>query len=210
MELKVHNLVRIHSSGELRSELPLPEWVHDSLKRTPWVVVRRSAIKDGLIPVGVRGSNRSQRFAAQLPVLCVKELVTPEQLVVDAAWRMHVPVSEENARLFLQLEKVLEYYNQAGLRWGIAGSLGFELTSGAPTVHPSSDMDLVLYAPDPVDRKTAASWHAFNRQLSIRIDALLETPVGACSLQEYVSSDTPILLRTVNGPMLVKSPWTLD
>ncbi|MEX1030253.1 MAG: malonate decarboxylase holo-ACP synthase [Paenibacillaceae bacterium] len=208
MELKVHDLIRMSSPGELLSECLLPEWVHNSLNRTPWVVVRRDASEDGLISVGVRGEYRNQRFAALLPTHCVKELVTPEQLVVDAVWRMHR--FEENSELNVQLEKVSAYYNQAGLIWGLGGSVGFELVSGARTVHISSDVDLVLYALDPVDRKTAADWHAYNRQLSIRVDALLETPAGACSLQEYVRSDTHILLRTKNGPMLVKSPWTLN
>ena len=43
-----------------------PFWVTDSLERAPFVVVRRSDSVDGLIPIGVRGSMRNQRFGAYL------------------------------------------------------------------------------------------------------------------------------------------------
>jgi phosphoribosyl-dephospho-CoA transferase len=86
--------------------------------------------------------------------------------------------------------------------------MGYELASGAITVHPDSDIDLVIYAPYRVAYETAASWNAFNVQRSVSVDAMLETPEGACSLTEYVRSRSPILLRTINGPRLMECPWT--
>ncbi len=208
MELKVHDLIRIKSSMDLRSEGPVPGWCHEAVNRTPWVVVRRSSFKGGLIPVGVRGASRSHRFAAHLPFQCLLEVVTPVQLAVQARWRVHAP--ETDLPTFTVMNEIADYYNRAGVCWGPTGSMGYELASGTRTVTPASDIDLAIYALQPVERKTAAAWHAFNRHRSIRIDALLETPRGACSLSEYVRSDDPILLRTMNGPIMVKCPWTAE
>ncbi|CAG7652668.1 malonate decarboxylase holo-ACP synthase [Paenibacillus allorhizosphaerae] len=207
MELRVHDLVRIQSSADLECESAVPEWVCDALKRAPWVVIRRSPVKNGRIPVGVRGAGRTQRFAAYLPTRSVKEAVTPVQLAVQARWRGYSLGADSQA--FSQLEEIADYYNRAGIRWGPTGSVGFELASGTGTVHPGSDIDLAIYLPQRVERKTVARWNTFNHQCSVKVDALLETPAGACSLSEFVrQEESTILLRTMNGPTLVKCPWT--
>jgi len=46
----------------------------------PWVVVRRGRISDGLIPVGVRGSQRNERCAAFTRLIEVLETRQPDQL----------------------------------------------------------------------------------------------------------------------------------
>ncbi|CAG7609327.1 Phosphoribosyl-dephospho-CoA transferase [Paenibacillus solanacearum] len=200
-------MLRIQSSADLECERAVPEWVCEALKRAPWVVIRRSPVKDGRIPVGVRGAGRTQRFAAYLPIHCVKETVTPVQLAVQARWRAYAHGADSQA--FAQLEVIADYYNRAGIRWGPTGSIGFELASGASTVHPRSDIDLAIYLPQRVERKTLTAWNTFNHQCSVKIDALLETPAGACSLSEFVrQEESTILLRTMNGPALVKCPWT--
>jgi phosphoribosyl-dephospho-CoA transferase len=47
-----------------------PAWVAASLKRAPFVVVRRAVSVNGLIAVGIRGSTRSERLAPGLIALC--------------------------------------------------------------------------------------------------------------------------------------------
>lgn len=208
MELKVHDLVRIHSSADLECVSAVPEWVHLALKRAPWVVIRRSPVSNGRIPVGVRGTGRNQRFAAFLPIRFVDEVVTPVQLAIQARWREYSLKAE--SQVFSQLEEIADYYNQAGICWGPTGSVGFELASGADTVHSGSDIDLAIYLPKQVEWETITGWNAFNQRCSVKVDALLETPAGACSLSEFARQEkSMVLLRTLNGPALVKCPWTI-
>ncbi len=39
----------------------------------------------------------------------------------------------------------------SGCKWGIGGSLGFELSTGIPAVKETSDFDLLLYANSPIE-----------------------------------------------------------
>jgi phosphoribosyl-dephospho-CoA transferase len=41
----------------------------------------------------------------------------------------------------------------------------------------------------------------------VRIDVLLETPNGAVALAEYANSVDHMLLRSAQGPRLVRDPW---
>jgi phosphoribosyl-dephospho-CoA transferase len=205
MGINVHDLLTFTSSSELRSEYAIPAWVNEAVDQTKRVVVRRAVVKDGLIPVGVRGELRHQRYAAYLPVSSVVEIETPIQLSEQASWRTNW--SKDNNLAFTTLQDIAFYYGKDGVSWGPTGSIGFELASGFPVVHPNSDLDIAIYAPQRVERKKAAAWNHFNRRLPVDIDALLETPIGACSLREYVSTSPRILLRTKEGPRLVRCPW---
>ena len=64
--MRPHDMLRLTSGPELRHEGSVPAWVPESLARVPWVVVRRARPQAGLIPVGVRGRARGERFAAWL------------------------------------------------------------------------------------------------------------------------------------------------
>ena len=66
-ELGTHALLRVAAPDVLQCDTPPPEWVVQELRRAPWVVVRRASVREGLIPVGVRGAARCMRFAAWLP-----------------------------------------------------------------------------------------------------------------------------------------------
>lgn len=208
MELKVHDLIRIQSICDIQCESLVPEWVYEAVKQSPWVVVRRSAIQNGLIPIGVRGIGRNQRFAAYVPIRNVVECLTPVQLAAQA--RERLLYSGMRSHIYFVLEEMIRFYGGLGIPCGPTGSVGFELASGAAVVHSGSDMDWVIYATEHVERQTAAQWNAFHMKHSIRVDALLETPHGACSLTEYVQSDFGMLLRTGSGPILVGCPWKLD
>ena len=63
-----HDLLRLREPIALAADAPVPSWVEPVLRRIPWVVVRRGHIRDGMMPVGVRGLTRSQRFAAFVAV----------------------------------------------------------------------------------------------------------------------------------------------
>ena len=76
-----HDLIRLREPIALTTDAPVPSWVETALRRTPWVVVRRGYIRDGMMPVGVRGVTRSQRFAAVVAVTEIAERLSPEDLV---------------------------------------------------------------------------------------------------------------------------------
>ena len=63
-----HDLIRLREPIALTADGPAPSWVEPVLRRAPWVVVRRGPVRDGMMPVGVRGLTRSQRFAAFVAV----------------------------------------------------------------------------------------------------------------------------------------------
>ena len=63
-----HDLIRLREPIALTVDAPVPAWVEPVLRRTPWVVVRRGYVLGGMMPVGVRGLARHERFAAVLAV----------------------------------------------------------------------------------------------------------------------------------------------
>ncbi len=144
-----HDLIRLRGPTALAADEPVPSWVEPALRRTPWVVVRRGHVREGLIPVGVRGMARSQRFAAFLAVSEVAERLSPEDL---AAPRIVIePGRMDAVPALAALSRVAPILSRRGYRWGPGGSVGFELATGVPTATPSSDLDLILRQ-DPTDR----------------------------------------------------------
>ena len=97
-----------------------------------------------------------------------------------------------------------------GLAWGVTGSLGFELASGIRAAHPDSDLDLSLRAPDQLSRTEARTLCVLLDAAPGRIDLQLETPCGAVALREWASEAPRVLLKTQNGPLLVRDPWQLQ
>ena len=75
-----HDLIRLREPSALTADAPAPSWVAPVLRRTPWVVVRRGPVRDGMVPVGVRGLTRAQRFAAFVAVAEIGERLSPEDL----------------------------------------------------------------------------------------------------------------------------------
>ena len=206
----VHALLRVRDVDALQWEGHQPEWAGASLRRAPWVVVRRPAHRPGEIPVGVRGALRRQRAAAWLSDRAMEECITPLQLAGQRAWRRKTRAHVTPAIQVLdEVATILAAHGHDG-RWGPAGSVAFELASGLPCTTPGSDLDLVLQADQPIARASAATLHAQLSTLPVRIDLLVETPRGAVALSEYVSASGVTLLRCADGPRLVRDPWTAD
>jgi len=204
-ELRTHALLRIAHPRSLAGVGTLPAWAEAALARAPWVVVRRARSADGLIPVGVRGTTRTERLAAWVNPDAVLECLTPPQLAVRAGWRG----SERGARLpaLAALEAVAALMQRHELIWGPCGSVGFELASGAATATEDSDLDLMVEARAPPPRAAAAALHASLARLPARADVLLEGPQGAVALEEYALARAPLVLRTAEGPRLVDDAW---
>ncbi len=206
----VHALLRVADLEALVWHAGRPDWAPQALQRAPWTVVRRSAPRLSQWPVGVRGGVRSQRVAAWLPDCAVLECLTPQMLAAKRAWRHRPSIAGSPAAAALnEATAILAAYGHAG-RWGPGGSVGFELASGVPSTTSSSDLDLVLCADEPMAETDAARLLADLSKLPVRIDLLLETPHGAVMLAEYATSTGVTLLRSAQGPRLVRDPWCAD
>ena len=202
-----HALLRIGGAARLWFTDTPPVWALEALARAPWVVVRR-ARGTGLIPVGVRGTRRTERLAAWLDPREVLECLTPVDLAARRGWERSER-SERRALLpaLAALGAVEALARARGIAWGPCGSVGFELASGAPAVSAVSDLDLTIPAPAPLAPALAAELLAALARLPVRIDAQLAVPAGAVSLAEYAAAEGPLVLRTIDGARLVRDPW---
>ncbi|HXM24451.1 MAG TPA: malonate decarboxylase holo-ACP synthase [Chthoniobacterales bacterium] len=210
--MRAHDLLQISGVVGLvyvGSELPekrCPLWVERSLQEAPLVVVRRAKLFDGMIPVGVRGSFRQQRSAAYLAPESIRNRITPEQLAANRGWLANARAEEIPA--FKVLAGIEEKMANLPLAYGPTGSIGFELASGLPTATSTSDLDLLIRAPERLPMPVAQELITIFSGSPCRVDAQLETPRGAISLAEYVWGQTPLLLRQNGGPVLVDDPWS--
>jgi phosphoribosyl-dephospho-CoA transferase len=202
-ELTTHTLLRIAGAEALATNPEPPVWVSQSLLRAPWVVVRRAQSRDEMIPVGVRGESRRQRFASWVSPAAILECVTPRALALLRAWtdsprRAEVPALAE----LDSVEKIMRSHGLEGL-WGPTGSVGFELTCGYRAATVGSDLDLAVHLDRPLRAADARSLHDALAVLAVRSDVLLETPHGAVALAEYARMPGPFVLRTPLGPRLI-------
>jgi phosphoribosyl-dephospho-CoA transferase len=203
----VHSLLRLSSADALEWESDPPEWAAETLRRAPFVVMRRPLPRPEAFPVGIRGAVRSQRAGAWIPVGAVRECITPQMLAAQRAWRQRRDFAIMPA--VAALEEVAAIFDGHGMagRWGPGGSVGFELASGVASSTPTSDLDIVLSAAASMARADAARLHTELSALTVKIDVLLETPNGAVALAEYAKSVDAILLRSPQGPRLARDPW---
>jgi phosphoribosyl-dephospho-CoA transferase len=197
-----HDLLKIREIGDLQIPRPLPSWVETSLELVPWVVVRRCLSHQGMIPVGIRGNSREQRFAAFLPPEAILVRVTPEQLVS----RFHA-IDPARSRLIAALQHV-DSVNRilSGIGWGPTGSIGFEIATGFPCARTDSDLDILIRVAREFDQDLLrrVGLELFARG-PVRMDVLVETRGGAFALSEWMRGERPILLRSLTGPKLVNA-----
>jgi phosphoribosyl-dephospho-CoA transferase len=165
------------------------------------VVVRRDSHPQGLIPVGVRGLRRSQRAAGWVSLTRVVRTLSPEELVEIHALLRSPFVSQP------PVQAAVSMVQQAWpWVWGIGGSVGYALATGIPTLHADSDLDLLIRAPDPLDRQALNAWQDRVSRLPCRADTQVETPFGGFALAEWLR-DGRALLKTETGPRIVSDPW---
>jgi phosphoribosyl-dephospho-CoA transferase len=201
-----HDLLQISGARDLVCvEKGYPVWAIDALGNAPFVVVRRSNSIDGLVPVGVRGSLREQRFAAYLEVESVLQRIIPDQLTEKQGWFANARTQQIPA--LRALAAATESLANFSLAYGPTGSVGFELASGLPTATAASDLDLLIRAPERLSMQLAQELMKIFSRIPCRIDTQLETPRGAVSLAEFASGRRPLLLRQSGGPVLVDDLW---
>ena len=197
--MRPHDLLRLTPQAELIAD-DLPGWVAPSLARAAFVVVRRAEIRGDLIPVGVRGSTRAERFPGLLHRRDVAATITPESLSRTSGPRRSLPA-------LAALDEVDRAAAALDLVWGPAGSVGFELATGVDVVTEDSDLDIVLR---PHSAHTRSDLSAFLRRieaLDVRVDATIESDIGAVALREWLQSPERALIKTKSGPRLGAFSW---
>lgn len=208
MELRVNDLLKINTVNDLIGDFTECPWINEAVKRAPFVVVRRAPLINNMVPVGIRGDNRSQRLAATVLYSNITEIITPEELAYGKLWRTNRHISR--TEMLKTLEAVDSIFKGYNIIWGPTGSVGFELASGVETVTETSDLDIIARTPSFLPINTAKDITKELLKMPIKIDIQLETSKGSIALSEYARGDGNVLLRAINGPRLVKNPWSDD
>lgn len=202
---RVHDLILLRSGNLDNVCMDEPPWVSLAVRRTPWVVVRRSRAPAGTLAIGVRGTARNQRWGGFMDLSRVALNKKPSQLRSSLARNFRRTVPAFKALAFV--ERALAHVE---LDWGPAGSVGFELATGDPVTTDESDLDLVLYAPKPVDLTMARDLWLALAAAPAKVDVRIETPRCGFSLEEYARAESKeILIRAPAGHRLVEDPWAL-
>ena len=201
-----HDLLWVTCHKALVSDEPVPDWACTGRLAHAPVVVRRERLGDpSLVPVGLRGETRSQRFSAYVRRDDVLRVVTPETLVRKAAWQGRVTLRRFLA--IIALDELAPLLDASGLRWGPTGGTGFTLATGLTVLHPDSDLDLVLRAPVPLTPAHTAILRTAIGKARCRVDMQIDIGRGAFSFAEWARGDAHVLLKTDTGPLLVADPW---
>ena len=202
----VHDLVLLNSYEVNAAHAAETDWIINTLKQCPWVVVRRTLAPDGKISIGIRGEERHQRAGCFACYEQIEKLLSPKHLQSDLIARDRRALPALQSLIFIEKE-----LSSFPLDWGPGGSVGYELASERHVVHAKSDLDLVIRAPESLDRKFAEELWAILLASPGKIDCRVETPACGFSLEEYVRSETAsLLVRTPAGPVLVSDPWQLS
>lgn len=204
---KVHDLLEIESPSSAVDLFAAPDWVGDSLSATPFVVVRRARVAASGIAIGVRGDSRSDRWGGVLKPEFIKRAIAPFDIREGRAC-----LSRDRRRLpaLRSLIELEAHWDSFGLLWGPGGSVGFELATGAPAVTESSDLDLVVFAPEPFDGDFASNLLLSIRRISPSIDVVVETPLCGFSLEEYANNQGRDVLLRCSDMARFGRPWCLE
>lgn len=202
--LNPHTLVEISGIEKIHAGEEIPEWVFSVFEEAAYVIVRRGS-QDGKIPIGIRGYERSQRFAGWINPEDILKTVTPsealEQLDTVDTVRLEMPA-------FRMVKKVIPLLKE--YEWGIGGSLQFELVTELPMVKQTSDIDIIMQRPaTKIDINTAKN--LLDKLKSIagtHTDIQVVYGQNGFSLEEYAQQrSSKIMLKTMDGPQLVTDIW---
>ncbi|ABD90110.1 malonate decarboxylase holo-ACP synthase [Rhodopseudomonas palustris] len=208
LPLRPHDLLWIDEPRTLISDSSTPAWVFAALDAAPVVVVRRGRAAAGLIPVGIRGAARCERFAGAISVGSVTKRINPSDLLIAR----HEPSAARFAAIpaLRGFSAVEAAWSELRLPWGPVGSVGFELATGIPAATVSSDLDLVIYAVSPLSERDGGALLQSVDAVDGVADIQVETPQGCFSLREYCDGRSlRRRLKTCDGSRLVRDPWSI-
>ncbi|MGM0123085.1 malonate decarboxylase holo-[acyl-carrier-protein] synthase [Enterococcus sp. AZ194] len=193
--MKAHDIVQFHKKNLL---IEWPEWFEETAPL--YATVRRGVAGEGQIPVGLRGHERNQRFAFELPTEAVTAVIHPWQLIEKESFRKEEIAQYPVYQAFNQAKELLKE-----TKWGVGGSLGFELATDFPTVKKTSDFDLLIYVTEPADLPKALQQ---NPDYFQQVDTQVLTKKGGFALKEYLRNpEKKLLLKTIHGPRLTDELW---
>src|ERR1700739_1293047 len=206
--IRPHYLLKIDtasiSCGSNSFDVSIPASVRRELEETNFVVVRRGVVTENWVPIGIRGHERSQRWAAWYPRYAIQEIVKP----MDLLTQVDTMNDQDAFPAHRALQSLIKTWQWLTYPWGPAGSLGFEVATGRQTTTARSDLDVVIYADEPLPRRDDQRLLAAADDLEVTVDIRIETPTCGFSLTEYATSpNKKILLRHVDGPVLGADPW---
>ena len=178
---RVHDLLHLRSGRIHSACIAEPPWVQMAMRSSPWVVVRRVNAPSGKVAVGVRGTDRNQRWGGLVEMKDVVLIKQPLQLRTSLAHdsRKAVPALKTLALV----EKEFAEFADLDLSWGPVGSVGFELATGDCVTTESSDLDLALFVPQKIAHAIARDLWDTLRSLPAKVDARIETPHCGFSLE---------------------------
>lgn len=202
-----HTLVRLQAADALTAARSLPDWAVAMLTESPYVIVRRGSQADR-IPVGLRGYQKAQRFAAFVAPAQVAAAVSPQQALallpqLDPA-RAQLPAFQKLAALQPLLQ---------GFDWGVGGSLQFELVTGLKMARPGSDVDVIMTRPAKALSVAAAQTLIQRLQAIAGAHADIQVVHGqdGFSLEEYAQHRAAqVMMKTATGPQLTADPWHFE
>lgn len=207
--VRPHDLLAIGGAADLVCDEVIPAWVADALRRVPVVVVRRGRLVAGLVPVGIRGPERHQRFAAHVHLDRVSGRDGPEDLV--AAGVLPSPERVAAVPALAAYLRVREAWAGITRPWGPVGSVGFELSTGHPTANASSDLDVILRAPERFPPVEGRALMAPVDRIGTTIDVRVETGSGSFALREFCEQGPAgCLVKSAAGIRLAVDPWSRD
>jgi phosphoribosyl-dephospho-CoA transferase len=209
LELRPHFLLELNNislhSMDCDHQLEIPDWVQESLRRAPFVVVRRGLAVDGMVPVGVRGASRDQRFATFISKDSIAQTITPVELMNSFR---QAPPNTDAHRALLTLAEIETEWHGMSLHWGPGGSVGFELATQMPTITATSDLDIVVYADERIAIEDLSAAYKALPCVDINIDIQIETSNCGFALKEYLKYyPDGILVKTPCAPVLCAHPW---
>lgn len=196
MEIKVHDIVRFSAINDIENAIDQPAWVKDAPTAKNFGVVRRMPITDKIVPIGLRGNRREQRYGAFIHESKITEVISPVSLVE----RIEGLGDQIYSHALFSIKEKFKKYK---LAWGPTGSVGFEIATSIQATIPTSDIDICLYL-NEIDTELLVKLGDFLEGLDRRIDVQVELPtIGAFLLNDYLQyNKTGFIVRTKFGPHL--------
>lgn len=198
-----HDLLFLRPQTLLPDEAPA--WAQDSIKEGLPCVVRRDTFSLEKIPVGFRGTKRSQRYGNFISSQDVLKKFSPEDAVeLLLTTELKSPQLDylKDFSEFIQTNENLKN----SVRWGISGSFGFSLAVGKQYFRDTSDIDLVVRANNEEEMNCLASLKFWILTPKFQLDIQIQTSKGGFSYKEWLRTKK-VLLKTNTGPLLTDNPW---
>nr|WP_303045691.1 malonate decarboxylase holo-ACP synthase [Turicimonas muris] len=190
-----HDLLFLRPQILLPNEAPA--WAQNSIKEGLPCVVRRDAVSLEKIPVGFRGTMRSQRYS-------LRKLSPEDTAVFLQSTSLKSPQLDylKDFSEFIQANEKLKN----SVKWGISGSFGFSLAVGRKYFRDTSDIDLVIRANNEEELNHLASLKSWILNPKFQLDIQIQTSKGGFSYKEWLRTKK-VLLKTNTGPLLTDNPW---